>query len=148
MKVLLIRHAHAIDQDGPAPDEARHLTARGRALARKVGERLRAEGIHIDVLLTSPLVRAVQTAELVAIGARYGGEIEALPALEPGASPRKTAAKLAERGEVVAAVGHEPGLSVLAALLAGRASHPPLKKAQVVIVDGGKLVGSLDPDEL
>lgn len=148
MKVLLIRHAHAIDHEGSAPDEARHLTSRGRAVARKVGERLRAQGIHIDMLVTSPLVRAVQTAELVAIGARYGGEIEALPALEPGASPRKAAALLAERGEVVAAVGHEPGLSVLAALLAGRASHPPLKKAQVVIVDGGKLVGSLDPDEV
>ena len=147
MKVLLIRHAHAVDQDGPGPDEARHLTARGRSVARRVGERLLAKGIHIDALVTSPLVRAVQTAELVAHGARYGGEIEALVALEPGASPRQVAAALAKLGDVVAAVGHEPGLSVLAALLAGRASHPPLKKAQVVIVDGGKLVGSLDPDE-
>jgi phosphohistidine phosphatase len=147
MKFLLIRHAHAIDQEAGIPDDARHLTATGRAAALAVGERLRREGHAFDALVTSPLVRAVQTAELVASAARYTGEVIAVTALAPGHSIRKAAEALDGLGEVVAAVGHEPSISALAAHLAGRSSHPPLKKAQVVVIDRGKVVAVLDHGE-
>ena len=148
VKVLLIRHAHAVDGVEGMPDEARHLTAVGRAIARKVGERLHADGIVFDAMVTSPLVRAVQTAELVAQAARYGGEIECVTALAPGESPRHAAHELEGRGAAVAAIGHEPSISALAALFAGKKSHPGLRKGQVLIFDEGRLVYSLDPDRL
>lgn len=148
MKVILIRHAHAVEDLDAHSDDSRHLTVRGRGTARKVGERLRADGIAFDALVTSPLVRAVQTAELVAQGARYGGEIEAVVALGPGGGVRRAAEELQGRGEAVVAVGHEPSISALAAHLTGRSSHAALRKGQVLIVEGGRVVYSLDPDTL
>jgi phosphohistidine phosphatase len=145
MKFLIIRHADAVEQDHGS-DEARHLTARGRAAARAVGERLRKEGLVFDAMLTSPLVRAVQTAELVVQGARFGGEVVAVTALAPGGSIRQAAEALKGEGAVVAAVGHEPSISALAGHLSGRSGHPPMKKAQVVVIDKGKLVAVLDPE--
>src|SRR5262249_9528193 len=71
MKVLLIRHTHAVDGDEALDDEARWLTAKGRTLARAVGARLRDDEIVPDAIVTSPLVRAVQTAELVARGLKF-----------------------------------------------------------------------------
>src|SRR5688572_23248704 len=146
MKFLLIRHADAIDQDH-GPDEARHLTARGRQAARAVGERLRREGLAFDAMVTSPLARAVQTAELLAQGARYTGVVLTQLSLAPGHSVRRAAEDLEGHGAVVAVVGHEPTISALAAHLGGRASHPPMKKAQVVVIDRGKIVSVLDPEE-
>jgi phosphohistidine phosphatase len=148
MKVLLIRHAHAADQDRALPDAARHLTRRGRDLARRLGARLRAEGIVFDALVSSPLVRAVQTAELVAQGAGYEGEVSALPALAPDGSPHRVAADLEGVGAAVAVVGHEPSISHLAAVLLGRASHAAFKKGQLVIIVDGKVAATIDPETL
>ncbi len=148
MKVVLIRHAHAVDQHAATTDDSRHLTLRGRDVARRVGERLRADGVVYDAMVTSPLVRAVQTAELVAQGARYGGEIEAIVALAPGGTVRRVVEELEGRGAAVVAVGHEPGISAMAAHLAGRHSHPSLRPGQVLIFEAGRLVYSLDPDSV
>src|SRR5215475_10213162 len=118
MRILLIRHAHAIE--GGRVDEERWLTDKGRGVARKVGERLRDEGHAPDAIVTSPLVRAVQTAELVGRGLKYKGVVEVLAELAPDGSIGAAAAALAERGGLVMVVGHEPGISALASHLAGR----------------------------
>jgi phosphohistidine phosphatase len=148
MKVLLIRHAHAIDQDHGLPDDARYLTGKGRRAARVLGERLRREGLVPDVVVTSPLTRAVQTAELLAQAVGFQGEVTVLVELSPEGSPRRAAAALEWLGAVVAAVGHEPTISATAAHLGGRSSHPPMKKAQAVVVARGKIVAVLDHGEL
>src|SRR5262249_29286741 len=144
MKILLIRHAHAID--GGGADEDRWLTDKGRSIARKVGDRLRDEGYVPDAVVTSPLVRAVQTAELVARGLKYKGVVEVLADLGPDASIPAARGREGKAGLVVG-VGHEPGISALASHLAGRPVSS-LRKGEAVLVSGGKVDYRLDPDSL
>src|SRR5262245_39952998 len=106
MRIYLIRHAHAVDEGRDVPDEARWLNATGRGAAGVVGAKLREAGHSFDAVLTSPLVRAVQTAELVAAAVGYPGEIVASRALEPGVPPRAVVGELAAQGVSVAVVGH------------------------------------------
>jgi phosphohistidine phosphatase len=146
MKVVVIRHAHAIDPHDAPTDESRHLTARGRDVARRLGERLRRDGVFLDAVVTSPLVRAVQTAELVAGGVGFAGEVQASVALGPSGSVRKAARELEGAGAVAAAVGHEPSISALVAHLAGRPSHASLRKGEAVIIDAGRIVATIDVD--
>lgn len=148
MKVYLIRHAHAVDEGPRLGDDHRYLTARGRRVAREVGARLEREGVIFDAVLSSPLPRALQTAELVAERVGFTGVVEVLPPLAPGVPPRIAAGELAARGVAVAVVGHEPGISALGAVLLGRPSFPPFKKAQVSLVEDGRPVFWLDPDTL
>jgi phosphohistidine phosphatase len=115
----VLRHAIAEDSAPGGDDRARRLTPRGRAKFRASAAGLRALGVEIDVLLTSPLVRAVETATLVA--ETWGGRLEPreLPALATGVPPAETLRALrpfARHGNVMI-VGHEPGLSGLVALL-------------------------------
>src|SRR5881394_472535 len=78
VKLVLIRHAEAAPGD---PDELRALTPEGHEQARRLGERLRAGGIVPDVVLSSPLLRARQTAAELGFSAP-----EAVAALAPGAT--------------------------------------------------------------
>jgi len=66
MELYLVRHAEAAPGD---PDELRPLTPNGRKQARSLGQRLRSTGVRADVVLTSPLLRAQETAQIVAAGA-------------------------------------------------------------------------------
>jgi phosphohistidine phosphatase len=148
VQVYIIRHGHAIDSGPGFADEHRFLTKKGRKTVREVGRFLHEAGVELDAILTSPLVRAVQTAELLAERLDYLGVIEALPALAPGIPPRVVAADLASRGARIAVIGHEPGLSFLGAYLCGRPSFPPLRKAQVSVVEDGHPSWLLNPDTL
>ncbi len=127
MQVILIRHGKAED----AAEWAReHSTDVKRPLTRK-GEREMADAAEglaelvetIDVLASSPLTRAIQTAEIV--GVAYGGlEIVVCDELKPGRKPELLMRWLRERGKakVVAVVGHEPGLSRCAGYMLGGAA--------------------------
>jgi phosphohistidine phosphatase len=137
VKIYLIRHAEAVAPEQAASDEGRWLSARGREAARGLARLLREERVAPDAILTSPLVRAVQTAELVADGLDYLGVVEALPALRPGSHPRVAAGELAARGQAVIVVGHEPTISALGAFLLGRPSFPPLRTAQACAIEDG-----------
>ena len=139
MHVFLIRHAEAIDETLELRDPSRHLTPRGRAQATSLGDRLRWHDCAPTHVWTSPLVRAVQTAELVRIGLGSNVAVEVAPALAPGEPPRAVVAALDRlpADACVVVVGHEPGLSALGALLVGRADFAALAKAQAArIVDG------------
>lgn len=148
VQVYLIRHGHAVDAGPDLEDEARYLSKKGRKTVREVGRVLRDAKVEFDAILTSPLVRAVQTAELLAMRLDFGGIVEAMPSLGPGVPPRVAAAELSSRGVSVAVVGHEPGLSFLGAYLAQRPSFPALRKAQVSLVEDGQPRWFLDPDTL
>ena len=136
MRVTLIRHAEAGD-DAPS-DEARALTARGRDDARRLGRGLHRRGVAFSLMVTSPLVRAVQTAEVVAGAIKHGGRILVSDLLVPeGAASRVVAfLKSAARGVTpppsVALVAHEPILSAVAAALIGKPRYPPLRKAEAL----------------
>lgn len=137
MKLYLIRHADAVPEDVAGSDHDRWLSARGREAARGLARLLRQQGVELDALLTSPLPRAVQTAELVAGGLDYLGGVTVVPGLAPGCHPRRAAEQLAAHGVAVAVVGHEPGISGLGAYVLGRPAFPPLRTAQCCALERG-----------
>lgn len=112
MDLLVIRHAIAADPADYDDDAERPLTPEGKKRMRQGARGLRRSVPEIGLLATSPLVRAVETAEIVS--AAYGGiETAIAPPLAPGHPPAAVAAWLAPHRShaVVAVVGHEPGLS-------------------------------------
>jgi phosphohistidine phosphatase len=138
--VFLIRHAHAIDETVELRDPHRHLTAHGRQQAAQLGDRLRWHDCTPSHIWTSPLVRAVQTAELLARGLEANLAIEACLALAPGEPTRALLAALhaLPADACVIAVGHEPGLSALGSVLIGL-DLPGLAKAEAVKITDGRL---------
>ena len=139
--VILVRHAAAVDETLELHDPFRHLTPEGREQAKHLGDRLRWHDCEPRRLWTSPLVRAVQTAELVAAGLGIAAQIEVMPALAPGESPRAVVAALGKLAadEHVMMFGHEPGMSAIAALLVGAEDFPALAKAEAVRISGDQL---------
>jgi phosphohistidine phosphatase len=113
MRLFLVRHAEAAPGE---PDELRPLTAAGRAVARDLGERLAPE--HPDAILSSPLLRARETAELIARAAGLTPETD--ERLAPGATAEDLQAAIAGRGDTVIAVGHQPDCSAIVLALTGR----------------------------
>lgn len=139
MDVFLIRHAAAIDETRELRDPVRHLTAEGRVQAKSLGDRLRWHDCTPTHIWTSPLVRAVQTAELVAAGLEATVPVEILPALAPGESARAVIAALGglPANASVLLVGHEPGMSGIGALLVNAPDFVALAKAEAArVVDG------------
>ena len=119
MRVYLVRHAEAAPGE---PDELRPLTAAGHEAARALGERLAAEA-RVDAVLSSPLLRARETAAAIARGGRRRAEPVEL--LAPGATAADLLAAVAGRGETVVAVGHQPDCGQIVAALRG-GPEPPL----------------------
>ncbi len=142
----MIRHASAVADAEVGSDEARYLSASGRQDCRIVGRMLRDENVVFDAMLTSPLVRAVQTAELLADATDYLGVIEAHPGLRPGAVPRVVAHELPTRGVAVAVIGHEPTISLLGAFLVAQPGFVPFRKCQVCAIENGKPLWTLRAD--
>jgi len=114
VQLVIVRHAEAAAGE---PDELRPLTPEGRETARALGERLAAEGVRPDAVLTSPLLRARETAQELARPA--GLDAEPDERLAPGATAEGVKAAAAERGETVVVVGHQPDCSQIAAALTG-----------------------------
>lgn len=141
MDVFLIRHAEAINETLEVRDPMRHLTAAGRTQATSLGDRLRWHDCTPTHIWTSPLVRAVQTAELVASGLASPIAVEVIPALAPGESARNVVAAVAglTQDASVLLVGHEPGISGIGALLLGLSDLAPLAKAEAVRISDGQL---------
>ena len=117
MLVFLIRHAHA---DAGEPDDSRPLSGRGRAEARAVAERLSQHGEPPVLVLTSPLLRARQTAEEIAHATAAKLRVE--DALGPGASLSALRETIGDETRAVAAVCHQPDCSHIA--LAATGSDP------------------------
>jgi len=126
MRLVLVRHAEAAPG---TPDELRTLTIEGREQARRLGDRLRVEGIQPDVVLTSPLLRARETGDALGFG-----DVEAHEALAPGATEDDVRGAIAGRGETVVVVGHQPDCGRVAAAL-GDGTEPAFPPAGVVVLD-------------
>ena len=141
-ELYLVRHAIAADRGSEWPDDTkRPLTERGMARFKEVVKGLHKLDVAIDEIFTSPLVRAKQTAELLADGLEGKPAVKVLEALAPGhtsASVMSNLAKVAKRRRI-ALVGHEPELGELAAYLIGAGRALPFKKGGVCRVDVGSL---------
>jgi phosphohistidine phosphatase len=146
MKLYLVRHAEAIERSGTTPDASRYLTTKGRLAFRKVARRVRRAGIAPDVIFTSPLLRAVQTAEILAERLKHEGPVVVAKELSPGFDLPALRSLLAEAGNPreAAFVGHEPDLGTLAAILLDVPGGFPLRKGAVLALeaDGSVRKGS------
>ena len=115
MRLYLCRHAQAAPGE---PDESRVLTPRGLEQARELGARLAALPEPPRLVVTSPLVRARQTAEELARAT--GATLRVEEALAPGATADTLGGALASDTGPVAIVGHQPDCSEIAYALIGR----------------------------
>ena len=133
-ELCIMRHGIAVDRaPGPAPDDSkRSLTPEGRERMRQIARGLAATGFSPDWVVASPYLRAAETAEIVAASCGAGVQLDLCEALEPGGSVADLLVFLGRRAQRrrVLVVGHEPGLSDLAANLtgAGRRANFAFKK--------------------
>lgn len=148
MRLFLARHGHAVPEDRFLPDDYRYLSAQGRRQASGVGGVLHAQGAAFDAILSSPLTRAIQTAELMAASAGFAGTVEIDVGLCPGSSPHLVADTLARHAGSVLVVGHMPGIAVLGGLVTGKPGFPPLKPGHVFAFEGSRPLYKIDPDRL
>ena len=137
-ELYLVRHAIAAERGDEWPDDTkRPLTERGISRFKECVKGLRRLDAAIDEIFTSPLVRAKQTAEILASGIEGKPSVKVLEALAPGhtsAAVMSQLAKAAKRRRI-ALVGHEPDLGELAAHLIGAARPLPFKKGGVCRID-------------
>ena len=122
MNLFLLRHGVAVERDefDYAGDAARPLTPKGKKQLRTVAAALRALGLCFDVILSSPLVRARQTAEIIAVELKLQKHLVFADELKPGGDAKKLVQKIAGLKKVpgnVLLVGHEPDFSELISLL-------------------------------
>jgi phosphohistidine phosphatase len=143
--LYLIRHAEAGDRERWEGDDAeRPLTEAGHEQAQLLAAGLQQRGVTLEVVVTSPLVRARQTAEGVAENWNEPApELQACADLAPGGKPKKVAKFVtALEAEAVALVGHMPDLGELAGwLLGSRKVTLDFAKAGVALIRFENAVG-------
>jgi phosphohistidine phosphatase len=139
MDLFLIRHAEAIGyaDESIDSDDKRYLTAKGRAMAASAAITLKSQLSNLDKIFASPLVRAVQTAEIFAAGLNYHGEIEIVNELSVDTSISKIQKLLARNKKLnsAALVGHEPTMSMLVKSLTNTDLKEGFKRSGVCSID-------------
>lgn len=138
--IYLLRHGDA-EPDQGAGDAARRLTPKGEAQALAAGQAMARLGVELDVCLSSPRVRAFDTATLACQALGLPVEIS-----EPIGQGSYDSLELAAcRGETLI-VGHEPMLSMEIARLTG--ANAKMKKGGLAIIKGSQLQALLRPTDL
>ena len=118
MMLYIMRHGLAEEPTPKGDDAGRKLTSKGADKIHKAAAGMRATGLAFNAILTSPITRAVETAEIVA-NEIAGPKPRAVPDFSTGASPTSALEALIKLRlpESVLVVGHEPTLSRLASLM-------------------------------
>lgn len=158
LNLYVIRHADAGNRDEWEGDDAdRPLSELGHHQAKVLGEAFHRQGLAVDALVTSPLVRAWQTAAGFRDGARLDKDAEHSDLLAPERlRKRKLAKEIARLGaESVAVFGHDPELPAFVGWLIGTGpGNVYLKKGSAALIrfeygiekGGGQLVWAVSPD--
>ncbi len=139
-ELYIMRHGVAVTRGsaGFSDDSKRPLTPEGKTKMREIVSGLSRAGFDLDWIVTSPLVRAVETAEIVADSLGSNVPMDFCDALSPGGSAEALIAFLAKHPnrKRVLVVGHEPDLSETAARLmgAGRHANLALKKGGCCLI--------------
>ena len=136
IELYLIRHGVAEERGEAWPDDTkRPLTGKGMARLRRTVSALEALDVRFDQVLTSPLVRTRQTAEIIAQAGK--APIAATSALAPGGTAAHVLEELGRHPSRrrIALVGHEPGIGELAARLLGLRTPLEFKKGAVCRID-------------
>ena len=121
MELYLLRHGIADEQSETGRDEDRRLTHEGREKLHRVLERAHAAGVSPTAIFSSPLRRALETAEIAARQLGYDGRIVRTPALVPESTPHSVWNFLREHAQETSVLlaGHEPLFSATAAYFLG-----------------------------
>jgi len=119
MKLYLVRHAIADDTTSYEDDSLRPLTEKGREKMKKIVAALKDLGVQPDLIISSPYLRASQTASILAKGLKYKEELLYSDFLVPMGEPNDMIGEINEKYSVdeLMLVGHEPNISSLASLL-------------------------------
>jgi len=136
--LYLVRHAIAAERGEKYPDDdKRPLTHDGIARMRQVVRGFSEFEPDVDLVLTSPLVRARHTADILMAGLSPAPALEVLDTLAPGNAPADVAGRISGHGgrRVIALVGHEPDLGALAAWLIGAREPLVFKKGGIARID-------------
>jgi phosphohistidine phosphatase len=136
MKLVFVRHGAAVDRTAEISEEMRHLTPEGRVFFRKTASTMLKNGVEPALILSSPLIRAVQTADIMAETLSYCGPLLLRTELKPGFGMQALERLLVEyhsAGELVL-VGHEPDLSTIISFLLQLPGWISLKKGAAVKV--------------
>jgi len=158
MDLYIVRHGIAIDREDPKspPEAERYLTEEGIEKTNQVAKGVAALGVSADLLVSSPYVRAMQTAEIFAAALEYPKQkIRQSEALLPGAEPSAFFRELAKdkQSSAVFCFGHAPHLDELIATALGlKQPITSLKKAGVALLElkrlsppSGKLIWLATP---
>ena len=124
MRIYLIRHSNAVDPGTPGyeDDSLRPLTEKGRDKMKDIASALKELDVKPDLIVSSPYIRAQQTAEILAKVLKYKQELAFSEALVPMGNADNIIGEINEKYSVdeLVLVGHEPCLSVLiGTLIAG-----------------------------
>jgi phosphohistidine phosphatase len=139
-ELYIMRHGLAVERDVTTvmDDAKRPLTSEGKEKMREIAAGLTRAGMEADWIVSSPLVRAVETAQIVAEALGSKPPLDFCDALRPGGPPEALITFLAKRPNRrrVLVVGHEPDLGELAARLigAGRNASLPFKKGGCCLI--------------
>ena len=138
LELYLIRHGIAAERGPEYPDDSkRPLTNRGIAVMRKEAKALNELGIAFDLIITSPLTRTKQTADLIAETLASKPSVTASDALAPAGTPAAVISEIVKHAKKarIALVGHEPNIGELTARLIGARSPIEFKKGGMCRID-------------
>jgi phosphohistidine phosphatase len=138
LELYLVRHGEAAERGKEFPDDSkRPLTSQGIARLRKEAHALNALGVSFDEIITSPLVRARQTADTLAEVMKGKPAVSNSDALAPAGSTASVMQELGKhmRKARIALVGHEPNMGELAARLIGARQPLDFKKGAICRID-------------
>ncbi len=138
LELYLIRHGIAAERGEQYPDDSkRPLTSQGISRLKQEAEGLDELGVSIGVILTSPLVRAKQTADVLSEGMKGHPPVVTTDALAPAGAAVAVTQEISKhlRKGSIALVGHEPNMGELAARLIGARSPIEFKKGAICRID-------------
>ncbi len=143
MDVYLLRHGIAVNAEDVTPGSDRPLTAKGAKRMRKTARGLRRLGIEFELILTSPLARAYETATIVAEALSREAHLSVLESLKPDCSVDELLSSLKEYANCASLllVGHEPLLSnAISCILSGKKTS----NIKVALKKGGLILVAVD----
>lgn len=148
MRILLVRHAEAVNGSDKLDDAARYLSPHGRDTAARVAQAVAAQGLVPTRFLASPRVRTQETAQIFAGVLGFKAAIGTLPSLCYTVSAQKAQSDLRALEGTVFAFGHMPTIAEIASLLCNGRALTSFAPSEVLLIDAGRPQWSIDPDRL
>jgi len=147
VRILLVRHSEAASPEG-VEDAARPLTAQGRDVARRVAEAVFAQGVAPSGFVTSPRLRARQTAEIFAEALGFLGPVQNQSSLSYTIPASQAVHDLEQLSGTIFAFGHMPTIAEIGNLLSRGRGMGAFAPCEALFIENGRAQWSIDPDSL